>query len=151
MKFRYAPKLIILVAVLVGCGLSFQAWADKHGNSCSMAYKLSGWSFVYKQYNGTGYITCSNGQRAHVKLESKGGGLTVGRSEIEGTGKFTEVKDIREIYGTFVSVEGHAGVTKSAEGAVLTKGIISLAMSGTGRGIDIGVAFGGLKILPLGR
>ena len=151
MNIRNFPKLLVLTAAIISGCLSFEAWADKKGNACSMTYKLSGWSFVYKQYNGSGYITCSNGQHAQVKLESKGGGFTVGRSEIEGTGEFTEVKDIKEVYGTYVSVEGHAGAAKSAQGMVLTKGIISLALSGTGRGIDIGVSFGGLKISPLGQ
>lgn len=113
-----------------------------------MNYKLSGWSLVYKQYDGSGAVRCSNGQQAQVKLESKGGGFTIGRSEIEGTGVFSELTDIKEIYGTFVALEGHAGVVKSASGQVLTKGIVSLAMSGEGRGIDIGVAVGGLKISP---
>ncbi|MBM4208728.1 MAG: hypothetical protein FJ190_12275 [Gammaproteobacteria bacterium] len=114
-----------------------------------MNYKLSGWSFVYKQYDGTGAVRCSNGQQAQVRLASKGGGFTIGRSEIDGTGVFSELKDIREIYGTFVELEGHAGVVKSAAGQVLTKGIVSLAMSGEGRGIDIGVNIGGLTISPL--
>jgi hypothetical protein len=113
-----------------------------------MAYKLSGWSFVYKQYDGSGVISCSNGQQAQVKLASKSVGFTIGRSEIEGTGVFSAVKDINEIYGTFVALEGHAGATKSADGQVLTRGIISLALSGVGRGIDIGVTLGALIISP---
>ena len=151
MKLKNFPKLLIPIAILISCSISFNVWAGKKGNSCSMTYKLSGWSFVYKQYDGSGYVVCGNGQRAHVKLASKGGGFTVGRSEIEGTGEFTEVKDIKEIYGTYASVEGHAGAAKSAQGMALTKGIISLALSGTGRGIDIGVSFGGLRISPLSQ
>jgi hypothetical protein len=104
---------------------------------------------VYKQYDGSGAVRCSNGQQAQVKLASKGGGFTIGVSEIEGTGVFSELKDIREIYGTFVSLEGHAGAVKSAAGQVLTKGVVSLAMSGEGRGFDIGVAIGGLTISPI--
>jgi hypothetical protein len=116
--------------------------------TCKMTYRLKGWSFAYKQYDGTGAVSCSNGQQARVILASKSLGFSIGVSEIEGTGQFTELKDINEIYGTFASLEGHAGVTKSAAGQVLTRGVVSLVLSGEGRGIDIGVTLGGLKISP---
>ncbi len=114
--------------------------------SCTMKYYLKGWSFAYSQYKGTGEVNCTNGQSAHVVLSSKAIGFTIGMSEIDGTGKFTELKDINEIYGLFASLEGHAGVTKSGSGQVLTRGIVSLALSGEGRGFDIGVTLGGLRI-----
>ncbi len=113
-----------------------------------MTYKLSGWSFVYKQYDGIGNISCSNGQRAQVALSSKSIGFTIGKSEIEGTGVFSEVRNINEIYGNFAAFEGHAGATKSVDAQVLTRGEISLALSGKGRGIDIGVTLGALSISP---
>lgn len=116
--------------------------------SCTMTYKLSGWSLVYKQYDGIGNISCGNGQRAQVALASKSIGFTIGKSEIEGTGVFSEVKNLNEIYGSFAALEGHAGATKSIDGQVLTRGEISLALSGKGRGIDIGVTLGALKISP---
>lgn len=114
--------------------------------SCTMTYKLSGWSLVYKQYDGIGNISCSNGQRAQVALASKSIGFTIGKSEIEGTGVFSEVRNLNEIYGNFVALEGHAGATKSVDVQVLTRGEISLALSGKGRGIDIGVTLGALTI-----
>jgi hypothetical protein len=140
--FQYNLSIIVAITLI---GLSFAAEAD-NTISCKMSYRLKGWSFAYKQYDGSGEVSCSNGQRAHVILESKSLGLSIGASEVEGTGQFTALKDINEIYGTFASLEGHAGVTKSAAGQVLTRGVISLALSGEGRGIDIGVTLGGLKI-----
>lgn len=116
--------------------------------SCTMTYKLSGWSLVYKQYDGLGNISCSNGQRAQVALSSKSIGFTIGKSEIEGTGVFSEVRNLNEIYGNFVALGGHAGATKSVDGQILTRGEISLALSGKGRGIDIGVTLGALTISP---
>lgn len=145
MQIRHIQQVLITLAACCSIGFAMPAQAKI---TCKMNYKLSGWSLVYKQYDGSGAVRCSNGQQAQVKLESKGGGFTIGRSEIEGTGVFSELTDIKEIYGTFVALEGHAGVVKSASGQVLTKGIVSLAMSGEGRGIDIGVAVGGLKISP---
>ncbi len=116
--------------------------------SCTMKYKLSGFSLAYKQYDGFGDISCGNGQRAHVELASKALGFTIGKSEIQGTGTFSGVNDISETYGTFIALEGHAGLTKSVDGQVLTRGEVSLALSGSGRGVDIGVALGALTITP---
>ena len=148
MNSRIFHKIIsIIVATLIG--LSFSATAES-AVSCKMSYRLKGWSFAYKQYDGSGQVSCSNGQRARVILASKSVGFSIGASEIEGTGQFTELKDISEIYGTFVSLEGHAGATKSAAGQVLTRGVVSLALAGKGRGIDIGVTLGGLNISPAG-
>jgi hypothetical protein len=46
-----------------------------------------------------------------------------------------------------VSAEAEAGAVKSAKGQVVTKGPISLALSGTGEGWEVGVAFGKFQIL----
>ena len=115
--------------------------------SCSMTFNMKGWSAIYKTYSGTGTVKCTNGQTAQVKLEARGGGLTVGKSEIEnGRGEFSGVKGISEIFGSYVEAEAHAGAVKSSKASVMTKGEVSLALSGTGRGWDIGIAFGKLTI-----
>jgi hypothetical protein len=140
---------ILLAMVFAGVGvLPATSQAAPAFTSCTMTYKLSGWSFVYKQYDGLGNISCSNGQRAQVKLASKSVGFTIGKSEIEGTGVFSEVRNLNEIYGNFAAFEGHVGATKSIDGQLLTRGEISLVLSGNGRGIDIGVTLGGLNISP---
>jgi hypothetical protein len=146
---RIFHKLLTIIVVTFLVGLPPVAEAERTINiSCKMTYRLKGWSIAYKQYNGFGDVTCNNGQRAHVMLESKSLGLSIGISEIEGTGQFSELRDIKEIYGTFASLEGHAGAAKSADGQVLTRGLVSLALSGVGRGFDIGVTLGGMKISP---
>ena len=115
--------------------------------SCKMTFNLSGWSFVYKQMKGDGKVTCSNGQRANVEIESHGGGFTIGKSDIlDGEGTFSEVKDISEIFGTYAQAEAHGGATKGGAAQVMTKGEISLAIAGAGRGWDVGVSFGGFTI-----
>lgn len=138
-------RLLIIAALSLMNGA---AQAQSAMASCTMTYRMSGWSFVYKQYDGIGNISCSNGQRAQVALASKSIGFTLGKSEIEGTGVFSEVRNLNEIYGNYVALEGHAGVTKSVDGQVLTRGEISLALSGNGRGVDIGVTLGALTISP---
>jgi len=114
---------------------------------CTMTFSMSGWSAFYKTASGTGLISCSNGQKATVKLSAKGGGLTVGKSSIEdGYGEFSSVVGIEEIMGTYVSAEAHAGAVASAAATAMTKGNVSLALSGKGRGWDLGIAFGKLVI-----
>lgn len=115
--------------------------------SCSMTFQMKGWSAFYKTASGTGTIRCTNGQSASVKLEAKGGGLTFGKSSIEnGNGEFSGVTGIDEVFGSYVAAEAHAGAVKSSKASVMTKGEVSLALSGTGRGWDLGVAFGKLTI-----
>ena len=70
-----------------------------------------------------------------------------GKSSIEnGQGEFSGAHNLDELLGSYVSAEAHAGAVKSSKAAVMTKGEISLALSGTGRGWDLGVAFGKLTI-----
>jgi hypothetical protein len=115
--------------------------------TCKLTFTMSGWSAFYKTASGSGTIQCSNGQSAAVKLVAKGGGLTVGKSTIEnGKGEFSGVKNIEETLGSYVSAEAHAGAVKSSQAQVMTKGEVSLALSGTGRGWDLGIAFGKLTI-----
>jgi hypothetical protein len=82
-----------------------------------------------------------------VSIRSKGGGLTFGKTRIEnGIGEFSGVRDIHDIPGTYGAAEAHAGAGKSAHAQVVTKGDISLALSGKGEGWDLGVAFGNFII-----
>ena len=115
--------------------------------SCRLDFDMAGWSAFYKTASGTGRVSCDNGQAMAVRIDAKGGGLTVGKSEIRGgRGTFSAVRDIRELLGTYVAAEAHAGAVKSAKAQVMTKGEVSLALSGTGRGWDLGIAFGRLEI-----
>lgn len=114
---------------------------------CEMRFELSSWSIFYKRSSGTGAITCNNGQRMNVTLEARGGGISFGKSKIaNGVGEFSGVDDIGELLGGYASAEAHAGASRSAKAQVVTKGEVSLALSGTGKGWDLGVAFGSLII-----
>jgi hypothetical protein len=114
---------------------------------CKLAFKLEGWSVLYKTSKGSGTITCDNGQSARVALSTKGGGVTVGKSTIDnGRGEFSEVGSIDELFGSYATAEASAGAVRSSEAQVLTKGTVSLALSGTGRGWDVGVSFGAFRI-----
>ncbi len=122
--------------------------ADAKGTTvCNMDYNLKGWSAFYKTSSGSGTITCENGQTAKVKISAKGGGLTAGKSEVrEGHGKFSEVSDIKELFGSYANAAAAAGAVKSSEAQALTKGEVSLALAGKGTGIELGVSFGKFTI-----
>jgi hypothetical protein len=140
-KQTTAPLILTLMAAAV-CAAPAPARAAEANVSCSLTFTMSGWSAIYKTYSGKGTVTCSNGQSRSVTLKSEGGGLTVGKSSIEdGIGKFSAVQGIDEIMGSYAAAEAHAGAVKSAKGEVLTKGEVSLALSGKGRGWDLGIAF----------
>ncbi len=128
--------------------LSVSAPAHAAGSiDCVLHFSMSGWSAFYKHSTGTGTVSCDNGKSMKVKISAKGGGITFGKSSIEnGLGKFTEVYAIEDIIGGYATAEAHAGANKSASARVVTKGPISLALSGKGRGWDLGVAFGNFII-----
>ena len=114
--------------------------------TCTMKFKMSGLSLIYKHYDGTGEVQCRNGDKAQVILTSNSVGFTIGKSEIEGGGVFSEVKSINEIFGDYASMESHVGFLNSYDAQLLTRGEISLALKAQGRGIDIGATFGALNI-----
>lgn len=115
---------------------------------CSMTYDLAGGGAFYKRSTGIGVVTCDNGQKLNVSIDSKGGGLTFGSSKIEGgIGKFTGVHDIRDILGGYATGEANAGNSGNASKAqVVTKGSISLALTGKGTGRTLGISFGSFII-----
>ena len=116
---------------------------------CKLKFTLSGWSVFYKTASGTGTVTCDNGQSMPVKINAKGGGLTVGKSQIDdGTGEFSGVYNIKDVLGSYASSEAHAGASKSADAMAMTKGSVSLALAGKGKGWDLGIAFGKFVIEP---
>jgi hypothetical protein len=141
---------LILVSGLILAGDTATSEAAS-GTKCKMQFSLEGWSIFYETASGGGSITCSNRQSARVKIEVKGGGITAGKTTMKGTGTFSEVSDIKELFGSYAKAEAHAGVVKSAGAQVLTKGNVSLALKAKGRGVDLGIVFGKFTIQPAGR
>lgn len=140
-------KTAMTLFSLAALGLGSAAAAQDARVSCRMDFNLAGWAIIYKEASGSGTVTCDNGQSAVVNITAKGGGLAAGKYEIDdGTGTFSNVRDISEIFGTYAQAEAQAGAVKSATAQALTKGEVSLALAGTGRGWDLGVSFGGFTI-----
>ena len=137
---------VIILQLFVSATV-FAADKTKTTAKCHMDFNLKGWSVFYKTAEGNGRITCSNGQHANVKINVTGGGLSFGKMEIiDGEGTFSEVLNIDEVFGAYVAAEAHAGAVKSVQASVYTKGEVSLALTGFGRGINIGIDLGKLEI-----
>jgi len=137
-----------MVAAVMGSALLVAGTpASAHKVSCEMFYTLSGWAAFYKTAKGEGVVTCSDGSKMNVLLKSEGGGLSFGRSTIDnGHGVFTGVHDIDDVLGSYASGGAHAGAGKSTAATGLTKGEVSLSLTGKGRGVDVGVDFGKFTI-----
>lgn len=145
------PVRTLTLAIALSAPMLFAlptiASAQEATVECRMNYNLSGWAIIYKEASGSGTVTCSNGQSANVNIVAKGGGLAAGKYEIDdGVGNFSKVRDISEVFGTYVQAEAQAGAVKSAHAQALTKGEVSLGLAGTGRGWDLGISFGSFTI-----
>ncbi len=134
-------KMMAMAAVLA---LGIAPAAQAAGNiDCELHYNLTGWSMFYKTSSGTGTITCDNGASIPVKISAKGGGLTVGRTTItDGRGRFSGAYSLDDLLGTYAAAEAHASASRANDAQAMTKGDISLALAGTGRGWSIGIGFG---------
>jgi len=110
---------------------------------CKLQFSLTTWSAIYKHSEGSGIVTCENGKSMRVSIAAKGVGLTVGKSHVDGgTGRFSDVHQLSDVFGSYAQAEAHAGVVKSGTAQVLTKGAVSLALAGSGEGVDLGVDVG---------
>jgi hypothetical protein len=137
------------IHILIMCASLFSFAVNAGTLDCRLTYDIKGWSILYKEYKGTGFVSCNNGQRASVSIVSRGAGLTIGKSQInKGRGSFSSLLHINEIYGTYIALDVHAGASVSVEAQIMTKGEISLALSGNGRGVNLGVALSGFSIKP---
>lgn len=139
-------KRLLLVTFL--CFFPLAALADTSEVDCKLYFTMSGWSVFYRTASGSGTVECSDGQKMAVRLEARGGGISFGKTEIDdGVGKFSGIYDIREVLGSYVAAEAHAGAVKSSKAQAMTKGPVSLALTGLGRGWDVGIAFGKFEII----
>ena len=138
MTTRTSPG-VAMVVLLVMCASS----QPVQGATCRMRFSLKGWSAFYESASGSADVICDNGQSTRVAIRAKGGGLTVGKTNIvNGKGTFSPVAHIGELFGSYAAAEAHAGVGKSSQAQIVTKGSVSLALSGTGHGVNLGVSFG---------
>ena len=138
MSAKWRVTLIALLAMCLGAPAAYAGPVK-----CALTFDLHEWAALYQSAQGTGKVTCDNGQSAGVKIRSKGGGLSVGRFKISnGRGSFTDVSSINQVFGKYAAANSDAAAGKAADAWVVTKGTgkkkVSLALAGTGEGWDIG-------------
>ncbi|MBS0582768.1 MAG: hypothetical protein JSS42_06675 [Proteobacteria bacterium] len=145
MRTRNFVALALIAAASTGL---YAVHAQAAGKiDCEMRFNLSGWAAIYKHAEGNGTITCDNGKSFKVHITAVGGGLTAGKYKVEnGKGKFAEVSNTDQLFGSYAQGEANAGLVKSGTAQVLTKGTSTLALSGAGEGVDIGISFGKFTI-----
>lgn len=142
-KTALAP-LALSLALLAAPGV-----AAAKTTVCEMRFNLKGWSAFYKVAHGAGTITCDNGQKADVKLSAKGGGLTAGKYVVKGGhGKFSAVRDIKELFGRYATAgtSVQTGTPVQADLQVVSKGKVTLGLAGASVGVNLGVSVGELTI-----
>jgi len=146
----------MLATTALACALSLGAAPSAHAHpmhradadiDCKLHYDLTGWSLVYKHTTGTGVVSCDNGQTLPVKISARAIGLTAGKWHVDnGVGRFSDVHNIHEVLGNYAQANANAALVKSGEAQVLTKGTVSLALHGSGEGINLGVSVGQFTI-----
>ena len=146
MRFNLMPA--ILGSALLAAGAFGAAHAKDDGKlDCDMRFNMTGWSAIYKHAEGSGMISCNDGRSYPVNIVAKGGGLTVGKYKIEGgKAKFSDVSTPADLFGDYAQGEANAAVVKGGTAQVLTKGTVSMALSGSGPGVDLGISFGKFTI-----
>jgi hypothetical protein len=142
-----AAALLMTLAGALGSAVSSPAQATEANLKCHLRYSLAGWSILYKRAEGHGTVTCDNGERASVRIRVVGGGLTAGKYRIDdGKGEISHVRSIAEVFGDYAEAGAEAGVVRSAGAQVLSKGTTSLALAGTGSGVNLGISVGKFTI-----
>jgi hypothetical protein len=143
---KAARNFVIPALALAATLVAGSAQAGDRDLKCKMTFQMKTWSIIYKSASGHGTIHCSNGESLRVRLTAKGGGLTAGKSVEAGEGEFSPVASLDELLGGYAEAQVHAGAVNSVQAQVMTKGEVSLALSGKGHGWSLGIDFGELKI-----
>ena len=97
------------------------ARATEANVKCDLKFSLSAWSALYQQAEGSGHVTCGNGQQAAVTVVVTGWGLTAGKFTIHGTGEISNVRSINDVFGSYTQAGAEAGVVRSGIAQVLTE------------------------------
>ena len=100
-----AARSWVLAMLMLGLALPAVARADGPLD-CTLRFSMQGWSAFYKTAEGEGVVSCSNGERLPVKISSRGGGITFGKSRIDhGRGEFSGIYNIRDVLGGYAAAE----------------------------------------------
>ena len=141
---RRSSWVLVLVLLLVAPALAQEEKVDAKIH-CKITFDIAGWAFIYRKADGSGTITCSNGDSFDVVLEQRGLGLAAGKGEIKGArGVFSPVEQTEAVLGTYIGQTASAGAGEGDAAGAFVKGTLSLAVSGQG---DVkGLSAGGARL-----
>jgi hypothetical protein len=141
-------KSLTIIASIVVSVIPDMAKAAERDLSCQLSFTTTEWSIIYASAAGRGTVTCKNGESMPVSISAKGIGLTAGKWEVQhGRGIFTDVATIDNVLGSYYGVSANAGMAKAGSAQALTKGKVSLMLTGKGEGFDLGVAISSFTII----
>ena len=148
LKIRLRDAILVAATLVIALvGMSAALAEDRTGLDCMIQFQLSGWSAIYERIDGTGIVACSDDTSLLVLVEAPGSGFTVGKPKItHGTGRFAHVRQISEVFGTYVQGDVHAGLVDSGETGLLTNGRVTLGLKREGD--DAGIGMAGFTIRP---
>ncbi|WFC41547.1 hypothetical protein [Pseudoxanthomonas sp. SE1] len=141
---KTATTCLLAAILLVG---ATSAVGSERDLSCALEFSSKEWSALYASVVGEGTVTCKDGMSIPVAIRANGVGITAGKWKItDGTGKFTDVARIDDVLGHYLALSGDVGVVKAGTARVLSKGKVSLVLTGKGEGFDIGIAISDFRI-----
>ena len=146
---RVVRATVALIALVAGTSSLQPVHADGAGLDCTLKFYLSTWSVVAKHSEGSGIVKCEDGATMRVHIVAKGASLA-GKAHVDGgTGRFSPLRSLAEILGSYDGASD--AKTTSSSDLVLTKGAVSLAIAGTGEGVDLRVDVGELTLTRGGK
>lgn len=139
-----ASMLIAAVACIMASPI-FRA-AEGHLD-CTLRFTARQWSPLRGAVTGTGMLMCTDGSAVPVIVDASGPGITAERWNItDGWGVFDHVTRMEDALGRYTAIEGDIGVSAAGTVQTLTKGKLSLGLSGKGKGFVAGIAIRNFSI-----
>jgi hypothetical protein len=141
--------LQLLAGMVLAVAPMMLSAAESHVD-CNLRFTAGQWSPQQAAVTGAGMLTCTNGSAMPVMVGASGPGIAAGRWSItDGRGAFGRVARIEDILGSYAAIEGDIGVSAAGTVQALTKGKLSLRLSGKGQGFSAGIAIRDFSISRL--
>ena len=147
MGLTRAFPMRVLQAAMVLAGLCALGRARAEGVDCELGFSLANWLERSQSGSGVGTLHCSDNDTMVVRIRIKGAGIAAGTHSIySGHARFSRVRRIHDLLGTYASEHVPAGDAEAPHAQFLAKGDVLLTLSGK-EGWDRGVTFGTIELL----
>lgn len=145
-------SIIAFVIIMFSPHLTAALETDDEKLECRISFSSDEWSAAYARMVGQGVVSCNDGSSQPVWLWAEGVGVTAGMWKItDGKGRFHNVVRIDDVLGEYISLSGDIGISKAVTARILSKGEVTLSLTGKGEGFDVGIAINKVKITAKNR